>query len=209
MSAMSDGTTRLRRRATRRSHMSRTRYSTDPRPPGSNHSTTMSPIPLPANWKRNRKRWGTTPANHSVLLRKTAPRIAPGIEPSPPTTTIVSARMLSTGAKMSLPSACWWSTSTPPANDAKKPGQREREQLDAGGAEAERLRVPLVLARRDEVAHVPRPLEPADGDEHEQQREHGHEVEVALGIRAAVADSDVPNGVHCGNRVDAVEEVVG
>ena len=209
MSAMSDGTTRWRRRATRRNHMSRTRYSTDPRPPGSSHSTTMSPIPLPANWKRNRKRWGTTPANHSVLLRKTAPRIAPGTEPSPPTTTMVSARMLSTGAKMSLPSACWWSTSTPPANDAKKPDSAKAMQPDAGGAEAERLRVPLVLARRDEVAHVPRPLEPAHGDEHEQQREDGHEVEVAFGMRAAVTDSDVAERGPLRESGDAVEEIVG
>ena len=103
--------------------------------------------------------------------------------------------MLSTGAKISWPSACWWSTSTPPANDAKKPDEREREQLHPGRAEAERLRVALVLARRDEVAHVARPLEPAHGDEHEQQREDGHEVEVAFGMRAAVTDSDVAERV--------------
>ena len=166
-------------------------------------------MPLPANWKRNRNRCGTTAANHTVLWRKTAPRIAPGIEPSPPTTTMVSARMLSTGAKMSLPSACWWSTSTPPANDAKKPDSANASSLTARGAEAECLRVPLVLTRRDEVAHVPRSLEPADGDEHEQQREDGHEVEVALGMRAAVADADMTERRPLRESGDAIEEVVG
>ena len=78
-------------------------------------------MPLPANGNRKRKRTGTITLNHSVLFRKTAPRMAPGTEPRPPTTTIVSARMLSTGAKICSPSACWCSTSRPPANDAKNP----------------------------------------------------------------------------------------
>jgi hypothetical protein len=63
-------------------------------------------MPLPANVKRNRNRCGTITLNHSVLLMNTAPRIAPGTDPNPPTTTMVSTRMLSTGAKMSFPSAC-------------------------------------------------------------------------------------------------------
>ncbi len=81
----------------------------------------MSPMPLPANVNRKRKRSGTITLNHSVLLMNTAPRIAPGTEPSPPTTTIVRALMLSTGAKTSCPSAWKWSTSTPPANEAMNP----------------------------------------------------------------------------------------
>ena len=78
-------------------------------------------MPLPANRNRKRKRTGTITLNHSVLFTKTAPTMAPDTEPRPPTTTIVSARRLSTGAKICSPSACWCSTSSPPANDAKKP----------------------------------------------------------------------------------------
>ena len=78
-------------------------------------------MPLPANVNRKRNCTGTITLNHSVLFTKTAPRMAPGTEPRPPTTTIVSARRLSTGAKICSPSACWCSTSSPPANDAKKP----------------------------------------------------------------------------------------
>ncbi len=78
-------------------------------------------MPLPANVKNVRNRWGTITLNHSVLLMKTAPRIAPGTDPSPPTTTIVSTRMLSTGAKIAWPRACWCNARTPPANDARKP----------------------------------------------------------------------------------------
>ena len=39
--------------------------------------------PLPANVKRNRKRRGTIALNHSVLFRKTAPRMAPGHRAEP------------------------------------------------------------------------------------------------------------------------------
>ena len=88
-------------------------------------------------------------------------------------------------------------------------GQREREQLDARRAESECLCVPFVLARRDEVAHVPRSLEPADGDEHEEQREDGHEIEVALGMRPAVADPDMTEWCPLRESRDAIEEVVG
>ena len=87
--------------------------------------------------------------------------------------------------------------------------QREREQLDARRAEPERLRVPLVLARRDEVAHVSRSLEPADRHEHEEQREDRHEVEVALGMCPTVADSDMAERCPLRESGDAIEEVVG
>ena len=62
---------------------------------------------MPANCTVDRNCDGTELWNHSVLFRKIAPRIAPGTDPSPPTTAIVSARMLWVGPKMSVPpTAC-------------------------------------------------------------------------------------------------------
>ena len=112
---------------------------------------------------------GTTPWNHSVLLRKMAPRMAPGTEPSPPTTTIVSTRMLSTGAKIASPRACWCEREEPARERGEEPRQREREQLGARRGEPERLGVALVLAGGDEVAHVARAVEPPHREQHEDQ----------------------------------------
>ena len=90
--------------------------------------------------------------NHSVLLMNTAPRIAPGTDPSPPTTTIVSTRMLSTGAKIVLAEGLLVEHEHTTGEGREEAGQREREQLRAGGAQPERLRVALVVACGDEVA---------------------------------------------------------
>ena len=205
MSAMSDGTTRWRAPG-------------DPAQPHVAHAVGPSeaageqpqhddePIPLP-RVEQEPEALGHYPLRTTGCSEEDRAEDRAGTEPSPPTTTMVSARMLSTGAKMSLPSACWWSTSTPPANGAK-PDSAKASRPDAGGAEAERLCVPFVLPCRDEVAHVARTLQPPHGDEHEQQREHGHEVEVALRMRAAFTDTDMTERRPLREPGHAIEEIV-
>ena len=112
-------------------------------------------MPLPANVNRKRKRTGAITLNHSVLLTKTAPTIAPDTEPRPPTTTIVSARRLSTGAKICSPSACWCSTSRPPANDAKKPESANASNFTRVGLRPKACAPALVVARRHDVTFDP------------------------------------------------------
>ena len=148
MSAMSDGTTRLRRRGD--PAQPRVARLVEQRPEATGQQPQHDDEPDAAARERGRGTgscWGTTPLNHSVLLRKIAPRIAPGTDPSPPTTTIVSARMLSTGAKIVLAERLLVEREHAAGERREEARQREGEQLGACRAEAERLRVALVLAR--------------------------------------------------------------
>jgi hypothetical protein len=87
--------------------------------------------------------------------------------------------------------------------------QRERQELRSRGTQAEGLRVAFVLACRDQVADRARSLQPANGDDDEQEREHAHEVEAAFGMGTVGADPDVPERRPLREARDPIEEVVG
>ena len=139
-------------------------------------------MPLPANVNRNRNRGGTITLNHSVLFRKIAPRIAPGTDPRPPTTDHRErADALDRGEDL-LAERLLVQHEQAARERREEAGEREREQLRPRRAQAERLRVALVVARRDDVALTARPLEPAHREQHEDEA-RGHEVVVAaLGV---------------------------
>ncbi len=114
--------------------------------------------------------------------------------------------MLSTGAKIVLAERLLVEREQAAGERREEAGQRERQQLGARRAEAERLRVALVLAGRDEVAHVARMLQPAHRDAARGAGRRRTRSRTARSLRDVDVD---PNGVHCGRRRDAVDEVVG